>query len=275
MCTELDIYVFICSDNNTINTDAVSDEIFTENRLQNVLKRRLIHTDQKVTDQNENTDVPTTGSSNTFTSLDYTYYKKYLKYNKLEESCKTLVDLSKSTAEIINTTQSSYFNVGDAILVEIALYDIYGEVVKYGGDFLKIWMRETDKDAGSTGYVIDHHNGNYTGVLRALWSGSPIIKIMLSFPKETIGLFVDNIYKNGILFKLDGVFKNNNGERNVGVCGIHQRTEKSGCNFTARNYGMRWFCSLPEEEGFACDDWYGPKATMETTFSDRELSFLR
>jgi hypothetical protein len=136
-------------------------------------------------------------------------------------------------------------------------------------------MREFDKDAGSTGYVIDHHNGNYTGVLRALWSGSPIIKIMLSFPKETIGLFVDNIYKNGILFKLDGVFKNNNGERNVGVCGIHQRTEKSGCNFTSRNYGMRWFCSLPEEEGFACDDWYGPKATMETTFSDRELSFLR
>jgi hypothetical protein len=40
---------------------------------------------------------------------------------------------------------------------------------------------------------------------------------MISFPKETIGLFVDNIYKNGILFKLDGVFKNNNGERNVGV----------------------------------------------------------
>jgi hypothetical protein len=79
-------------------------------------------------------------------------------------------------------------------------------VVKYGGDLLKIWMRESDKDAGSTGYVIDHHNGNYTGVLRALWSDSPIIKIMLSFPKETIGLFVHNIYKNGILFKLDGVF---------------------------------------------------------------------
>ena len=133
---------------------------------------------------------------------------------------------------------------------------------------------ESNKGTGSAGYVIDHKNGSYTGILRAFWTGSPLVKISMSFPKETIGLFVNNLLKNGMLFKIYGVYKNDSGGIGYGKCGIHPYNNNI-CNLTSQNYGMTWYCTLPETKGFSCKDWFGPKSEMTTTFSAEENAFLK
>ncbi|VDI07563.1 Hypothetical predicted protein [Mytilus galloprovincialis] len=115
-------------------------------------------------------------------------------------------------------------------------------------------MSEKGKGAGSTGYVVEHGNGTYIGVIRALLSGSPHIKIPLSFAKESIGLYVNYIYRNGMLRTVQGIFKNARGETGKGSCGIHTLTKHGICDFTSLNYGMRWFCLLPNASGFNCLD---------------------
>ncbi|XP_052104803.1 uncharacterized protein LOC127737884 [Mytilus californianus] len=137
-----------------------------------------------------------------------------------------------------------------------------------------------EKGAGSVGYVADYGNGTYIGVIKALWSGSPHIKISLSFPKESIGLFVNYIYRNGMLRTLKGVFKNARGETGKGLCGIHTLTKHGICDFTSLNYGMRWFCSLPDAPGFKCSDWYaeikvevhGDKTIDHPEYSCRQIN---
>ncbi|XP_052104820.1 NXPE family member 3-like [Mytilus californianus] len=131
-----------------------------------------------------------------------------MKYKNLDFG-KSLVYLPKSTVEIINN-KSVTFTTGDIITLKIILHNERGDVLTDGGDFIKIWM--TEKGAGSVGYVVDYGNGTYIGVIKALWSGSPHIKISLSFPKESIGLFVNYMYRNGMLRTLKGVFKNARGE---------------------------------------------------------------
>ncbi|CAC5423880.1 unnamed protein product [Mytilus coruscus] len=195
-----------------------------------------------------------------------------MKYTNLDFG-KSLVYLTKCTVEIINN-KSGTFTTGDIITLRIILRNENGDVLADGGDFIKIWM--TEKGAGSVGYVVDHGNGTYIGVIKALWSGSSHIKILLSFPKESIGLFVNYINKNGMLRTLKGVFKNARGETDKGICGIHTLTKHGICDFTSLNYGMRFFCSLPDTPGFNCSDWYAPIGDMTvSTFTKTQKHFIR
>ncbi|CAC5423878.1 unnamed protein product [Mytilus coruscus] len=165
------------------------------------------------------------------------------------------------------------FTTGDIIAFKIILHNERGDVLTDAGDFIKMWM--TEKGAGSVGYVVDYGNGTYIGVIKALWSGSPHIKISLSFPKESIGLFVNYIYRNGMLRTLKGVFKNARGETGKGLCGIHTLTKHGICDFTSLNYGMRWFCSLPDAPGFKCSDWYAVIGDMTvSTFTKTQKHFI-
>ncbi|CAG2222311.1 unnamed protein product [Mytilus edulis] len=179
---------------------------------------------------------------------------------------KSLVYLPKSTVEIINNT-SATFSTGDIITLKIILHNEKGDVLTGGGEFINIWMSEKGKGAGSAGYVVDHGNGTYIGVIKALWSGSPNITIKLAFPKESIGLFVNHIYRNGMLRPIFGFFKNARGETGKGICGIHTLTNHDLCDFTSFNYGMRWFCSLPDTPGFICTDWF--RTEGDTKADDR------
>ncbi|VDH94312.1 Hypothetical predicted protein [Mytilus galloprovincialis] len=210
----------------------------------------------------------------TFTATDFKYYKRYLKYKSLDFG-KSLVYLPKSTVEIIYN-KSATFTTGDIITLRIILHNKNGDVLTDGGDFINIWMSEKGKGASSAGYVVDHGNGTYIGVIKALWRGSPHIKIAMSFQKESIGLFVNYLYKYGMLRTLKGVFKNARGETAKGICGIHTLTKHGICDFTSMNYGMRWFCSLPDKPGFTCSDWYAPIGDMTVpTFTKSKKQFLR
>ncbi|XP_071136694.1 NXPE family member 2-like isoform X2 [Mytilus edulis] len=209
----------------------------------------------------------------TFTATDFKYYEKYIKYKGLDFG-KSLVYFLKSTVEIINN-KSATFTTGDIITLRIILHKENGDVLTESGDFLKVWMSEKGKGAGSAGYVVDHGNGTYIGVIKTLWSGSPNIKISLSFPKESIGLFVNYIYKNGMLRTMKGVFKNARGETGKGPCGIHTLQKHGICDFTSKNYGMRWFCSLPDKPGFDCSDWYSIIGdTNVSTFTTTQSNFI-
>ncbi|XP_052104812.1 NXPE family member 1-like [Mytilus californianus] len=209
----------------------------------------------------------------TFTTTDFKYYKRYMSFENVEFG-KSLVYLPKSTVEIYNN-KSATFTTGDIITLRIILHNENGDVVTDGGEFIKIWMSEKGKGAGSVGYVVDHGNGTYIGVIKALWSGSPHITLLLPFPRESIGLFVNHIYRNGMLRTLKGVFKNARGETGKGICGIHTLTKDGICDFTSLNYGMRWFCSLPDTAGFTCTDWYAPIGDPTiSTLSKTQKHFL-
>ncbi|CAG2203089.1 unnamed protein product [Mytilus edulis] len=196
-----------------------------------------------------------------------------MKYKSLDFG-KSLVYLPKSTVEIIYN-KSATFTTGDIITLRIILHNKNGDVLTDGGDFINIWMSEKGKGASSAGYVVDHGNGTYIGVIKALWRGSPNIKIAMSFQKESIGLFVNYLYKYGMLRTLKGVFKNARGETGKGICGIHTLTKHGICDFTSMNYGMRWFCSLPDKPGFTCSDWYAPIGDMTVpTFTKSQKQFL-
>ncbi|XP_063425383.1 NXPE family member 1-like [Mytilus trossulus] len=216
-----------------------------------------------------------TNEVETFTATDFKYYEKYIKYKGLDFG-KSLAYLPKSTVEIINN-KSATFTTGDIITLRIILHNKNGDVVTESGDFLKVWMSEKGKGAGSAGYIVDHGNGTYIGVIKALWRGSPHIKISLSFSKESIGLYVNYIHRNGMLRAVKGIFKNARGEIGKGSCGIHTLTNitNSICDFTSLNYGMRWFCLLPNATGFDCSDWYSVTGDMTVpTFTNAQQQFL-
>ncbi|CAG2226496.1 unnamed protein product [Mytilus edulis] len=209
----------------------------------------------------------------TFTATDFKYYEKYFKYKGLDFG-KSLAYLPKTTVEIINN-KSARFTTGDIITLRIILHNKNGDVLNEGGDFLKVWMSEKGKNASSAGYIVDHGNGTYIGVIRALWSGSPHIKISLSFAKEAIGLYVNYIYRNGMLRAVKGIFRNARGETGKGACGIHTLTKHGICDFTSLNYGMRWFCLLPNASRFDCSDWYSITGDMTVpTFTNAQKQFL-
>ena len=78
------------------------------------------------------------------------------------------------------------YKVGEDIKLYVTLRDGYNTSRKQGGDQLRVRIYNSTLNASALGKVIDHNNGSYTIVLRALWPGRQTISVILAYRRETV-----------------------------------------------------------------------------------------
>ncbi|XP_069104480.1 NXPE family member 3-like isoform X2 [Argopecten irradians] len=174
---------------------------------------------------------------------------EYLQYTDFEDYL-LLANIYTSEASVKKTE----FKVGDEIKVDIVLYNGRGERATVGGDMLRIWLRERSLRASVAGYVIDHGNGSYTGIVKAMWTGCPELMFAIGNTKEHIGIFMNIVQKYGVIEFLQAGFRKNN-VTVYKLCSVIPNIPdvKEYCNFTAQNFNMSFFCSKAKD--FTCEDW--------------------
>lgn len=164
-----------------------------------------------------------------------------------------------------------HYKLGETIQTLITLYDGWGRRLLTGGDLLRIWTVNPFIKANSSGFVIDHGNGSYTGLVKALWKGHLEIRLSLATTKEHTGIFLNRLSKYGLSTSIIATFtKMLNGRRiqDKSSCSIISFIPgyNDTCNFTTINYNMSWFCGKPSLTHLSCKDW--------TTYSGGRLYFF-
>ena len=188
----------------------------------------------------------------------------YRRFRKLH----SILDIASPKYSVMRlSTNEEQFRVGDVIEVHIHLRNGRNEPMTSGGDMLRIWMTDKASRSNSCGYVIDHGNGSYTGVLRALFPGQPMIKISIAQTKEQVGIYLDYVKKEGIWYFMSAYFGKGQTKDETYCSTIPQFTwGKETCNFTDVNFGMSWYCERPRKANLTCGDW--------VAYSGRRANFL-
>lgn len=180
-------------------------------------------------------------------------YLQYLKISNVND-LKRLASNIYSVQSFMNN--KSTFRVGESIYVRIVLHDGYGKRLRQGGDILRIWLKDPAHGSNVNGYVIDHDNGTYTGVVRALWKGMAKVKTTIANTKEHVGIVMSYIDKHGLFHDHAATYKNNKVTERArcstkpDVYGL-----KNMCNMTSYNFGLHWYCGRPNSSSLTCDDW--------------------
>ncbi|XP_046556195.1 NXPE family member 1-like [Haliotis rubra] len=175
---------------------------------------------------------------------------------------KDMADALFSTVNIIGDRSS--FSLGEIIKVQIDLLKGENDRKHIGGDYVRLWMEDKTNGAFVSGDVIDHGNGSYTGVLKALWVGQANIRVFLAGTREEILLY----YK---LYRLySSIWTINAG---FGAGEVSERTHCSTsafdgdqCNMTSWNGGLPWFCKKPSTEHLGCDTWRTTSSKVRADF---------
>ncbi|XP_069126050.1 NXPE family member 3-like [Argopecten irradians] len=223
--------------------------------------KRLHGLDLKPTNEyDSNSTIPKGAAMKTINKYQYTDFDSYL----------SLVNISTSLV-IVRRTE---FRVGDEITVDIVLYNGRGERATVGGDMLRVWLRETTLKASVAGYVIDHGNGSYTGVVKAMWAGKPELMFAIGNTKEHIGIFMNVVQKYGVIEFLRAGFTNQNLTENT-MCSVIPNIPnvKEYCNFTTLNFNMSFFCGKPKS--LECEDWTVYERTGNHSCSKEHKAFFR
>ncbi|XP_033733228.1 NXPE family member 3-like [Pecten maximus] len=164
--------------------------------------------------------------------------------------------------------------VGDSLRVDIRLFYTDGEPVNTGGDYLRIWLREPGLKANVNGYVTDHGNGTYTGVVLLPWKGHPEVIVTIANSRHHISLIMSYLEKHGTLHTMASKFIDSTGKHvEESVCSPKPDVVLEGCGFADRcnstqyNYGLPWFCCKPKSEYLTCDDIKTQESREHTTLS--------
>ncbi|XP_033732951.1 NXPE family member 3-like [Pecten maximus] len=184
----------------------------------------------------------------------------------------SLVNISTSVVTIRN--DKSDVRIGDDVIVDIDLYNGRGERATRGGDMLRVWLREPTRHASVSGYVIDHDNGSYTGVVKAMWAGNPELMFSIANTKEHIGIFMNIVQKYGLIrFLRAGFIKGKLTESTLCsvIPNIPNVTEY--CNFTSQNFNMSFFCGKPKQMN--CGDWTVYERASRYSCNTKHTSFFR
>jgi hypothetical protein len=145
--------------------------------------------------------------------------------------------------------------IGDSINVTIVLYSGYRERRTIGGDYLRVWMAEPSKKAISCAHIIDHNNGSYSAILKALWVGTPDLVISLVNAREAIRAMYAVRKQESTLRYIIGQFKKGTHFENTRCLPTPTVPGyQHACNLTNLNYGMSWFCGKPSKYGLECKD---------------------
>ncbi|XP_026140386.1 NXPE family member 3-like [Carassius auratus] len=89
-----------------------------------------------------------------------------------------------STFSIVGLKES--YKVGENISVIIRARDHNDKLKRYGGDFFKAKLFNSDLKASVYGEVVDHHNGTYSVAFRLAWEGQAHIHIRLEHSSEVV-----------------------------------------------------------------------------------------
>lgn len=183
-------------------------------------------------------------------------YAKYAEMNTTQLDMLSLACASKSRMRV--TTNCSSLHIGDDIMVEMELYNGYGKPIQTGGDLLRVWMTDTQHRASVAGYVIDHGDGTYTGVVKALWSGRPTLKVSVANVKEHIAIYMNVMKEYGTSKYINAIFyKANKHKQDTTTCSAVYKPpslrDENFCNFTKENFNMAFYCVAPK--GYTCEDW--------------------
>lgn len=168
---------------------------------------------------------------------------------------KDLMSLANITTSIFNIRNNkSDVRIGDVITIDIVLYNGRRKRSTRGGDMLRVWLREHSLKASVSGYVIDHDNGSYTGVVKAMWAGNPELMFSIGNTKEHVGIYMNMVHKYGLTTFLRAGFKKHNVTESS-LCSVVPNIPNvtAYCNFTAQNYNFSFFCGKPKTLG--CVDW--------------------
>ncbi|XP_033733216.1 NXPE family member 3-like [Pecten maximus] len=165
--------------------------------------------------------------------------------------------------------------VGDSLRMNIRLFYTDGEPMNTGGDYLRIWLREPDLKANANGYVTDHGNGTYTGVVLLPWKGHPQVIVTIANSRHHVALIMKYVNQHGLLQMMASQFIDSSGEHKeetqcspkhdaiLAECTLEER-----CNLTMRNYGLPWFCCKPRSAFINCDDIKTVKSNKTTMIHD-------
>ncbi|XP_046552940.1 NXPE family member 3-like [Haliotis rubra] len=150
----------------------------------------------------------------------------------------------------VHITGMDQFQVGDVINVSIMLKDEEGKRVDTGGDDVRIWMKSIDGRYRTSGHVVDHGNGSYTGIIRAFWEGHPVILVSIAWTRQLLNI-KDRLRSANAPYTFIYALFGKGPLREVTRCNITKTTEKM-CNYTERNGGHPWFCERPQTKLLSC-----------------------
>ncbi|XP_067652909.1 NXPE family member 3-like [Haliotis asinina] len=154
--------------------------------------------------------------------------------------------------------------LGEVFRIRIHLYDHYNQPLYRGGDLLAVLMDNTTFGATSVGRVIDHRNGSYTAMLRAMWRGTATISVTVLCAREAISttMRITNLYTAA--FRLYCVFEYDGSRtETLGYPSTDPFKGMDYCNMTIENYGLAWYCLEPDNR-FLCSDWVKVKVAKRS-----------
>ncbi|XP_053390597.1 NXPE family member 3-like, partial [Mercenaria mercenaria] len=149
--------------------------------------------------------------------------------------------------------------IGDAIRLNVILFDGYGKKKSVGGDHLRARLYSIDKKAFTAGLIRDHENGTYTVHFEALWSGQANIQIELLFPRELIATMLRIRNKRHFRSILAGFQSLNYTEETFCTSDDLALKNETGqtklCIFSYWNNTIPWYCAKPVTKNLTCNDF--------------------
>ena len=165
----------------------------------------------------------------------------------------------------------------DAVHVAIAAVNGFNVTKTTGGDLFVLWAEQVEGDGCTSGHVVDHNNGTYSGYIELFWTGRSIIKAKLASTIENFCIRRQAITKYGdsafVTKEPQGIqttFKNKMQEVEETRCGNRYPLVgyKHVCNFTKLNDDSPWYCGAPVSRQLNCSTVHNFKKLFSTTFKD-------
>ncbi|XP_033761018.1 NXPE family member 2-like [Pecten maximus] len=211
------------------------------------------------------------------------FIRKRDKYRKITEQSELIPDKSKpkendssnfsararrSLFQVQNPSKN-FFRVGEKFRLTIFMKDKLGRNITLGGDFLRMWMKETSVNAHVSGVVTDNGDGTYSGEVLLPWAGQPTIHVALSHTKNDVNSVTNAINNYGILNKMYAQFVSKDRLVQESVpCGplpVFSLRKENMCNLTRLNYGYYWYSAKPSSPKLSCGDWVAIRGTNNLT----------
>ncbi|XP_075702231.1 NXPE family member 4-like [Rhinoderma darwinii] len=181
----------------------------------------------------------------------------------------TLTDLDKvssarrSRSTILNP--KTRYCVGDKLLVQIEMFDNFGNKKTYGGDFIKARISTPNLQAAASGQVEDFNNGTYHVHFTLVWEGRVYISIVLYHPSEGIAALWRARNKDyGLIYFIGTIVNGNQSVKSE--CGFKLNSDKNICEYRNEKDDEAFYCYKPDS--LNC----GSLAYLQSF--NRDLSFL-
>ncbi|XP_052451784.1 NXPE family member 3-like [Carassius gibelio] len=186
-----------------------------------------------------------------------------------------------STFSIVELKKS--YKVGDNISVIITARDHNKNLKRYGGDFFKAKLFNSELKASVYGEVVDHRNGTYSVVLLLPWEGQAQVFVRLEHSSEVVQILkkyrqssFPRSHYNG---HFEGLGPNKTRISEVVECNLKWGGEGSWrkhnccCEYKDIKTGTVWQCERPKK--LPCDKLvYHSKGGTENPLNPFEKQFF-